>query len=90
MIMNALPMEYRAVLAAELRNRERALALDAVEDCLENYQPQVHPYEDDSSNGRKSGKIAEQKLLSSVLLALQEESAGSVVSRVIRKRTVRN
>jgi hypothetical protein len=55
-IMNALPMEYRAVLAAELRNRERALTLDEVEDCLENYQRQVHPYEDGHSKGPKSGK----------------------------------
>jgi hypothetical protein len=65
-IMNAVPPEYRAVIAAELRSKGRALTLDEVEDCLEDYQRQVHPHDDETKNKKTATRGNSEITLSAV------------------------
>jgi hypothetical protein len=51
-IMNAVPPEYRAVIANELRTKQEALTLDEVEDALESYQRHVHPHKESKKADR--------------------------------------
>jgi hypothetical protein len=41
-IANALPREYKAILAAERRQSAGVITLDDAEDCLEEYYHQVY------------------------------------------------
>jgi hypothetical protein len=41
-IANALPREYKAILAAERRQNAGVITIDDAEDCLEEYYRQVY------------------------------------------------
>jgi hypothetical protein len=45
-VANALPIEYKAVVAAERRQQAGVISFDDLEDCLEDYYRQVYGYED--------------------------------------------
>jgi hypothetical protein len=41
-VTNALPTEYKAVVAAERRQQAGVVSFDDLEDCLEDYYRQVY------------------------------------------------
>jgi hypothetical protein len=67
-VANALPTEYKGVVAAERRQQAGVITFDDLEDCLEDYCRQVYGYD---SNDKKTATTAGGPELTFAALAIK-------------------